>query len=137
MNRRLFLVGAAVGLFAAFAIDPMPAAATPTPSRPSRAGPSSNRPRPTLPPPSERRMTSSRGPITPTPDENGILPPSSPVSDPSPISPVSSSAPGAVAEMNRQINNQIDDAIEYFSAASESSEDRGEMEREERGMWFE
>jgi hypothetical protein len=103
--------------------------------RMAREDSSSNRPKPTLPPRSERRMTSSRGPISPTPDLNGISPLSSPVSDPSSLSPVSSSAPSDEAEMNRQINNQIDDMIEYFSSASESSDE--EAEREERSMQYE
>ena len=68
--------------------------------------------------------------------------PSTPSMPPIPTSSSWSAGPPAASrkiakdEEIKQFNDQLDDLIEYFSTASESSSDEGK-EREERGMWYE
>jgi hypothetical protein len=87
------------------------------PSRPTTSTSTSARSpsRPKAIVPAKWRRTSYRGPPIQTDpvlfDEYDISPPSSPISDASPVSPASS----AVDEMTRQLNSSIDDTMEYYT----------------------
>lgn len=71
---------------------------------------------------------SSRGPLVPAVDENGISQPSSPVTNSSPLSPMKSHRLGSFGATLGQLYTEIEDAIEYFS------ETETETETEEEGL---